>query len=59
MPSFVSRFHIPNRGGADRTAQEKTVDEEKKWLHYKKARKHEACQKRGVSPSDDDDDDDD
>lgn len=38
--------------------QEKAVAEEKKWLHRKKARKHEACQKCGVSLSNDGDDDD-
>lgn len=59
MPSFVSWFHLPCPGGAERTTREKAAAEGKKRLHREKARKHEVCQKRGVSLSDDDDDDDD
>jgi hypothetical protein len=57
--SFISRFHLPRHGGAERIAREKAAAEEKKWLCYERARKHEVYQKLGVSPSDDDDDGDD
>ena len=59
MPSFISRFHLPCRGGTERATREKAAAEEKKWLCHERARKHEACQKHGVSPLDDDDDDND
>ena len=59
MPSFVSQFHLPRRGGTECATWEKVVAEEKKQLHCKKVRKHEACQKRRVLPSDDDDEDND
>lgn len=58
MPSFVSQFHLPRPGGAERAAWEKAVAEEKKCHRHERVRKHEVCQKRGASPSSDDDDDD-
>jgi hypothetical protein len=59
MLSFVSRFHLPRHGGAERVAREKAAAEEKKWLRCERVRKHKVYQKLGVSPSDDDDDGDD
>ena len=60
MTLFVSQFHLlAHRRGIERTMREKAAAEEKKQLHHEKMRKHEACQKHGVLPSDNHDDDDD
>ena len=52
-----SQFHLPCPRGAQCTAQEMVVADERKRLKREKAKKHTEHQRRGDSSSDDDDDD--